>query len=123
MNKGDFFFETPYAFSSKKALEASLTIDKNSNYAQRNGEPKNKLCQINHFLTIGLAGLPGAADAVNKREVLRNRVKTIGDRAAVFPNFINTDFTQRPQGDVFDVVDEINGVGKYVGKPLIKLSK
>ena len=121
LQKRDFFYETSYSFSSKSALEKSVTIKKNNNYAQRNVASKNKLCEINNFLTIGLAGLPGAADVVNKKSVLRKRVKIIGDGEKVFPNFINTDFTQRPQGDVFDVVDEINGVGKYAGKPLIQL--
>ncbi len=121
LDRDNFFFETPYKFSSKSALAKSVTIKKNRNYEERNTPPKNKLCEISHFLTIGLAGLPGAADAVNKRSFLRKRVITICETQKVFPNFIGTDFTQRPHGDVFDVVDEINGMGTYAGKPLIPL--
>ncbi len=124
LDKRDFFFGTPYAFSSKTALEKSTFFHQhNTNYLERQKDPKNKLFEISHFLTIGLAGVPGAADVVNKRDFIRKRVKTIGDKAVAFPNYISTDFTERPHGDVFDFIDEINGVGKYAGKPLFQLSK
>jgi len=100
-----------------KTINSMPTAD--PNFRNRLSGPKNKLFNIMNIVTIGMGGWRSVAQKVNKRSFLRERVKELGKKAGVIPNYIDTDFTELPNGDVFDVVDELNGVGKYAGRPLL----
>ncbi len=109
---------------TQKALEAATLLPtKFNNFYLRNKEPRNKIFNVPHFITTGFGGSIGAANKVNRRSVLRKRITTLIKKSLTIPTFISTDFTQLPNGDVFDVVNEINGVGKYKAKPLGKLKR
>ena len=89
---------------------------------------RNMLLDITHAVTQGLAGSKSAATVINKRSVFRAHMKRIAEAARHIPNSISIDFYEypneaNPKGDVFDVIDELNGVGKYSGNPLWSPSK
>lgn len=111
------------AAGSVKSLKDLKTVNNmptvDPNFKNRLAGPKNKLFNLTNVVTIGMGGWKSAAKKVNERSFLRERVKALGRKAGVIPNYIDTDFTEVPNGDVFDVVDELNGVGKYAGKPLL----
>jgi hypothetical protein len=50
-----------------------------------------------------------SAARVNAREVLEPRVEECRAERGLLPNFVAVDFYD--QGDLFDVVDDLNGVG------------
>lgn len=85
-------------------------------------DPKNKILIISHTITNGFTGNKTSATAINSRAIFRNRMKNMCTALNRIVNFISVDFYEHPNNDVFDVVDEINGVGKYAGKPLWKKS-
>jgi hypothetical protein len=85
--------------------------------------PHNMLLDIHYAVTAGLAGNKDDAKVINKKSVFRSHMKRIAKAAQHIPNFISIDFYEHPhvtnpKGDVFDVIDELNGVGRYAGKPL-----
>lgn len=84
------------------------------------GKANNKLINITHSITPGLAGDKKMAAIVNAKGILRPRMKKIAESINHIPNFISVDFYEYPSKDVFDVVDELNGVGKYKNNPLWK---
>lgn len=114
LNYNNFISSTPYLFRSKDDLADQV----GGVQVQPNG-----LLKVPNFLTIGLAGKPGAAREVNERSFLRKRLKSIGQASMHIINFVDVDFVDLPHGDVFDVVDELNGVGKYAGKPLLNIAQ
>lgn len=83
-----------------------------------NKYPQNKILRITHAITPLLAGSKSAASIVNQRSVLRNRLKQVAEMFNHIPNLTAMDFYELPNKDVFDVMDELNGVGKYRGNPL-----
>ena len=111
--QGNYMWSTPYQFSCAKTLAQSTGIDPRQkgfqgpdNYNRRHQNPKNTLFAIPHFITIGFAGLPGAADVVNKKKILAHRVRQLRKKAGIIPNFVELDFTQH--GDGYMVVRKLN---------------
>lgn len=68
-----------------------------------------------HFTTPGIAG---SKQDATKKDVLRYNAQRIATLTNHIPNFISVDFYRVPNKDVFDVQNELNGVGNYKGKPL-----
>jgi len=100
--------------------EAESTI-RNPNYRD-NTPPFNKLLDIPHQVTPGLAGDKKMAAIVNERSNMRKRMLEHMQVANHIINIVSVDFYEYPSThgipDVIDVCDEINGVGKYEGRPL-----
>lgn len=114
-------WETRWGYSSpdeftKKAFNINDVIKRKRPI----GSVDNKLINVTHSITTGLAGSRDASKIVNSRDVLRTRMKNISEAINHIPNFISLDFYEYPNKDVFDVLDEINGVGKYKDNPLWK---
>jgi len=84
--------------------------------------PQNKFLSYTSSITPGLAGDLKSAQQVNERSVARARALGYMNAAQHIANFVSVDFYKYPshdgKPDIFDVLDEINGVGKYAGKPL-----
>ena len=60
---------------------------------------------MNHFVTPPDITV---ADTVNDEDLLRDRLETCTEERELFPNLVAIDYFA--QGDVLDVVDELNGV-------------
>lgn len=123
--KGSYNFTSTNIFTNPKTpIERFGTFGPLDEIDPPSG-PRNKLLDIHHVVTPGLAGDRDASKIVNKRSVFRAHMKRIANAAQHIPNFISIDFYEypsvaHPKGDVFDVIEELNGVGKYAGKPLWK---
>ncbi len=94
----DTFTETPFTF----ALRSDFSCAPN-----RGGED-NPLFLINHWLTTGIP-VREAAEAINGRDALLDRVLTCEAERGQQPTILAVDFVET--GDLIDVVDELNGVG------------
>jgi hypothetical protein len=95
----DVVFDTPYNFDSSDAFSCDLN----------RGQASNDLFLINHWITIVLPSPDGAAE-VNQYEPLYNRAMACAQERGHHPNFLAVDFYAT--GDLFRVVDALNGVGE-----------
>ncbi len=125
MNDRGFFFpvSTKFGYSNVTNItgENPTAIDNIVKDATQidtlNTDPKNKLFDFTHNITIGISGSPEAAAQINAKNVLLPRLVKIAKILNHAPNFISLDFVDVPNGETFDTVNEFNGVGKYAGKP------
>lgn len=93
----DVLQETPYRFEREEDFSCGIG----------RGSPDNPLFLVNHWLTIDLPSAEAAAE-VNAHDFLLDRAHDCEDERDRLPNVIAVDFYTR--GDLFDVVDELNGV-------------
>jgi len=93
----DHAWETPFSFASPD----DFVCDPNR------GDPANPLFLLNHFLT-GLGGSPDLAGMVNYNPLFIDRAEQCEDEGNALPNFVAVDFYDI--GDLFEVVDALNGV-------------
>jgi len=73
------------------------------------GSEDSTLFILNHFLTDPIA-LPALAEEANANPQFELRAFTCMEESGAIPNFVTVDFYSI--GDVFDVVDKLNGVGR-----------
>ena len=92
-----YAFETHYSF----ATPADLSCTPNR------GNPSNRLFILNHFLTQTF-GSPALADQINHDPLFIDRANQCAAEDAHLPNFVTVDHYQI--GDVFPVVDALNGL-------------
>jgi hypothetical protein len=106
-------------------FDAALEIKNYGFYDDK--PPYNKFLQYGNSITPVLAGDIDSARQVNARSIARQRALDHAQATHHIPNFISVDFYEYPThdgvSDIFDVRDEINGVGKYAGKPLWRPQK
>lgn len=94
----DWAWENPYAARTPEDLSC----------AQDRGSRARPLWVFNHFLTSPVAS-PELAEMINHDPFFTDRVAACrADAAGDLPNFVTVDFYDL--GDVFDVVDALNGV-------------
>ncbi len=110
LNPTSMLISTPYSFQ---------TIEQLSFATNPQHIPPNYLFEVQHFITRGLAGNREYARRANSKAVLTARLKALAQGSKHIPNFVEVDFIEKPNMEVFDVVDHLNGVGKYAGKPLV----
>jgi hypothetical protein len=99
--------ETPFSFARVAQLLAPDLLD--ASCAANRGPDGAPLFLVNHWITTDPRPLPSNADAINAREPLQRRVRDCERMRGQLPNLIAVDFYRR--GDVFAVVDALNGVG------------
>ena len=93
----DYAWENPYAADTPAALSC----------AEDRGSRTRSLWIFNHFLTAPLASRP-LAEMINHDPFFSDRVATCRtDAGSDLPNFVTVDFYDI--GDVFSVVDALNG--------------
>jgi hypothetical protein len=117
LNVSDYFFNNTYSFLTPDDLANNgCQLDGSSsekNLKVRNQSPRNKMCDLTHFVTPGIAGDPKKAAIVNSYEFLMNHIKkckqawNIGDDE-FFPTFISLDFVDEKFDDIMRVIDELN---------------
>lgn len=93
----DYAFETPFSFEKP----ADLVCTKNR------GNAASSLFILNHFLTRGV-GDPRLARLINFNPLFVDRAHQCMTEDERLPNFVTVDFYDI--GDVFAVVDDLNGV-------------
>jgi len=95
----DVAWDTPYSWTSPDDFDCS----------HNRGDPANDLLQVNHWLSNDL-GLPRADEAAqtNSFDVLHGHASGCLDEADDHPNFVVVDYYE--QGDLFAVVDALNGL-------------
>lgn len=71
------------------------------------GDPANALFVLNHFITNPLP-YPATAQLANDRDFLLDRAMACWQESGRIPNFVTVDYYEL--GNVFDVVDHLNGV-------------
>jgi hypothetical protein len=91
-------YETPYQ---------ATTVDEFS-CAPNRGDPANPLFIFNHFLTDTFAQ-PDQASTVNANPFLLDRARACMDADGSLANFVTVDFYD--EGDLFDAVRALNGLG------------
>ncbi|MBA3953983.1 hypothetical protein H0X48_01495 [Candidatus Dependentiae bacterium] len=127
-NDANFFFPVSTTWSGFNSadkiiqedpvkIDAIVKPDNAGTISQLNQDPKNKLFDFTHNITIGLSGNKNAASQINKKSVVLPRMVKIAKGINHVPNFVRTDFVNLPNSEIFDAVNEFNGVGKYAGKP------
>lgn len=96
----DLAWDTPYTWHAVEEFNCSLN----------RGSMSNDLFLINHWLSTEF-DTPSEAGAktVNTYEVLHGRATTCQTEVGRLPNFLAVDFYDH--GDLFAVVDALNGVG------------
>jgi hypothetical protein len=99
--------ETPFSFGRVAQLLAPELLD--ASCAANRGPDGAPLFLVNHWITTDPRPLPSNADAINAREPLLRRVRDCERLRGQLPNLVAVDFYRR--GDLFAVVDELNGVG------------
>jgi hypothetical protein len=70
--------------------------------------PRNKLFIVYHFVTPCTGGSIRWARRANKISVLSRRLERVARQAQHIPNFIQVDFFEYPNNDIFRVVDTLN---------------
>jgi hypothetical protein len=94
----DFAWETHFSFENPE--DFSCTINR--------GSMQNSLFILNHFLTR-FVGSPVLADMVNHNPLFIDRAEQCLAESGRLPNFVTVDYYNI--GDLFPVVDSLNGVG------------
>jgi hypothetical protein len=123
----DFVWQTEYSFGDVQDLKDDTKDPglRNStskvNYNNRFMAPQNKISVVQHFVTpsvksytLYLGGKKSEAQKANSRDVLFPRLKAVYAKAKSPLNFIWVDFFE--YGDLFDIVNQLNGVGTYKDK-------
>ena len=95
--------ETPYHFPKAALLTARQTT-----CPENRGPAGAPLFLINHWVTTDPLPLPSDASKVNAYGPLMDRVRTCRRIREHLPNMLSVNFYKR--GDLFRVVDELNGV-------------
>lgn len=90
--------ETPYTFPTVEDFSC----------APNRGPADAPLFQLNHWIA-DFTRLVSSAQLVNTREVLLTRAEQCWDERGQIPNFVAVNFVTI--GDLFEVVDVLNGVG------------
>jgi hypothetical protein len=106
LNAWDYTEETPYLFSEVADFE-----DDTYSCQPNRGEVDKPFFLLNHWVT---RISPSRVDAaiINDHEYLMDRVQQCAEERGQLPNFVAVNFYLN--GDVFDVVDELNGVSNLV---------
>ena len=99
----DLIVDTPYSFESAEQLSC----------AQNRGAADNPLLLVNHWLSTPLPTQAGAAE-INQADVLGARADACAAEWGRPVNLLAVDFYE--QGDLFDVVDRLNGVGAWADR-------
>lgn len=119
----DYAFDTQWDFKTANDLkdEKYDVIPNRGKEVYAAKETRNNtLFVAYHFITELVGGSKIGAKKVNKKAFLRSRIERLAKQAKKIPNIIQVDFFELPNNDIFDVVNELNGVGIYAGKPLVK---
>lgn len=97
MNLWDHAWETPFSFAAPEDFVC----------APNRGDAGNSLFLLNHFLTAPLGGSADLAEMVNYNPLFIERARQCEREGQALPNFVAVDFYDI--GDVFGVVDALNG--------------
>lgn len=112
-NMWHFAWDTEWNFSDISSLKdvSKDIVPKRGQktFADRMNGPKNKLFVVHHFVTPSTGGCKKSAKKVNHKSFLTARVNRLRDFTGQIPNFIQVDFFQYPNNDIFEVVLALNG--------------
>jgi hypothetical protein len=99
--------ETPFSFNAVEQLTESGGLA--ASCEPNRGSAGAPLFLVNHWITTDPVPRPSNAAVVNAREPLLRRARECGRIRDHVANLLAVDFYRR--GDLFDVVDTLNGVG------------
>jgi hypothetical protein len=98
--------ETPYTFKKVALLTEPDNLEKSCE--PNRGPDEAPLFLMNHWISTDPIPLPSQASQVNAYDALLARVRECRSIRAHFPNLLAVNFYRR--GDLFRVVDRLNGV-------------
>lgn len=99
--------ETPFRFT--KVAQLTDPRRRAASCAKNRGGTAAPLFLLNHWVSTDPVPLPSQATEVNARGPLLARARACERLRGRLPNLVAVNFYKR--GDLFDVVDELNGVG------------
>jgi hypothetical protein len=99
--------ETPFGFSRPEQLIAPADLA--ASCRQNRGPAEAPIFLVNHWITTDPVPLPSNAAKVNAYDPLLARMRECRRVRRHFPNLVAVDFYR--EGDLFRVVDTLNGVG------------
>jgi hypothetical protein len=128
----EFVWQTDFKFGDIKELKKDIQNPKiregasQTIFDKRLEQPDNKISVVQHFITpiykkvqwgriVPIGGTIQEAKIANSRPILMKRLEALEKKAHVPLNFIWVDFFE--YGDLFDVINELNKVGKYSPAP------
>jgi hypothetical protein len=100
--------ETPFGFSRPEQLTAPASLA--TSCRPNRGPEQAPIFLVNHWITTDPLPLPSNAAKVNAYDPLLARMRECRRIRRHFPNLVAVDFYR--QGDLFGVVDTLNGVGQ-----------
>jgi hypothetical protein len=100
--------ETPYAFN--KVAQLTRSTDLAASCAANRGAAGSPIFLLNHWITTDPLPLPSQADKVNAYDALLKRARDCQRIRKHLPNLVAVNFYLR--GEVFRVVDTLNGLRK-----------
>ena len=98
--------ETPYAFN--RVVQLTSPADLAASCAANRGSAGSPIFLLNHWITTDPLPLPSQADKVNAYDPLLKRARDCQRIRKHLPNLVAVNFYLR--GDVFRVVDTLNGL-------------
>ena len=99
--------ETPFGFSRPEQLTNPAGLP--ASCRQNRGPAEAPIFLVNHWITTDPVPLPSNAAKVNAYKPMLARMRECQKVRHHFPNLVAVDFYR--QGDLFGVVDTLNGVG------------
>ena len=104
--------ETPYRF--KKVSELTNPNNLAATCKPNRGDRDGSLLLLNHWIDTSPAPRPSNAEKVNAYDALLHRARTCQKIRGLLPNLVAVDFYK--SGDLFDVVDALNGFAPVTRK-------
>jgi hypothetical protein len=105
--------ETPYHFS--RVPQLTTAADLPASCKPNRGPDEAPLFLVNHWITTAPIPLPSQASAVNAYKPLLARARECKSLRKHLPNLLAVNFYRR--GDLFRVVDKLNGVPQRRPRP------
>lgn len=108
-NLWDYAWDTRFSFSRERDFNNDVVPNRGKKaFEKRNSPPCNKLFIMYHFITPVAGGSAWWARKVNRYPCIKRRCDRLYRQTGCMPNFIQVDFFEYPNNDIFRVVNDIN---------------
>ena len=107
----DYAWDTRFNFSRLADFRHDQVPNRGKeSFGQRHSGPQNKLFIVYHFITPFVGGSKKWAKRANRISVLKSRLNKLAQQTGHIPNFVQVDFFEYPNNDIFKVINSLNGI-------------
>jgi len=107
----DFAWDTQFSFKSFAEMRHESVPNRGKEaFSMRHEGPKNKLFIVYHFVTPFVGGDIRWARRINRYSILKKRLEKLAHMTSHIPNFVQVDFFEHPNNDIFRVINSLNGI-------------